>query len=81
MRFAGEEIAGLASHAIAARVIAQAPEGRQIFGAMTVAENLRLGAAATRTTVRGETLERVLTLLPLSRGRDRQRAGSLSSGE
>lgn len=81
IRFAGEEIAGLASHAIVARGIAQAPEGRQIFGAMTVAENLRLGAAVTRAAVRGETLERVLTLFPVLRERYHQRAGSLSGGE
>ncbi|MCS6853864.1 MAG: ABC transporter ATP-binding protein [Elioraea sp.] len=81
IRFGGEEIAGLPSHAIVARGLAQAPEGRQIFGAMTVAENLRLGAAVTRSTARGETLERVLTLFPVLRERYRQRAGSLSGGE
>lgn len=81
IRFGGEEIAGLPSHAIVARGLAQAPEGRQIFGAMTVAENLRLGAAATRSAQRDETLERVLTLFPVLRERYRQRAGSLSGGE
>lgn len=81
IRFGGEEIAGLPSHAIVARGIAQAPEGRQIFGAMTVAENLRLGAAVTRAADRAATLDRVLALFPVLRERYHQRAGSLSGGE
>uniref|UniRef100_UPI0038B7F301 ABC transporter ATP-binding protein n=1 Tax=Elioraea thermophila TaxID=2185104 RepID=UPI0038B7F301 len=81
IRFAGEEIAGLPSHAIVARGLAQAPEGRQIFGAMTVAENLRLGAAVTRAADRAATLDRVLALFPVLRERYHQRAGSLSGGE
>ncbi len=81
IQFAGEEIAGLASHAIVARGIAQAPEGRQIFGAMTVAENLRLGAAVTRGADRAASLDRVLSLFPVLRERYHQRAGSLSGGE
>lgn len=81
IRFGGEEIAGLPSHAIVARGLAQAPEGRQIFGAMTVAENLRLGAAVTRAADRAATLDRVLALFPVLRERYHQRAGSLSGGE
>lgn len=81
IRFLGEEIAGLPSHAIVARGLAQAPEGRQIFGSMTVAENLRLGAAVTRGAERAGTLERVLALFPVLRERWQQRAGSLSGGE
>ncbi|MDW8442903.1 MAG: ABC transporter ATP-binding protein [Acetobacteraceae bacterium] len=63
------------------RGLAQAPEGRQIFGAMTVAENLRLGAAVTRAADRAATLDRVLALFPVLRERYHQRAGSLSGGE
>jgi branched-chain amino acid transport system ATP-binding protein len=74
----GEDITALASHAIVARGLAQAPEGRQIFGAMTVAENLRLGAIGT---VDAALLERILALFPILRERYRQRAGSLSGGE
>ncbi|MFQ3667030.1 MAG: ATP-binding cassette domain-containing protein, partial [Sphingomonadaceae bacterium] len=45
IRLMGTDITGLPSHAIVRLGLAQAPEGRQIFGAMTVAENLRLGAS------------------------------------
>jgi branched-chain amino acid transport system ATP-binding protein len=78
--FLGEEIAGLPSHAIVARGMAQAPEGRQIFPAMTVAENLRLGAVA-RSGGTAEDLDRIFTLFPVLKERISQRAGSLSGGE
>lgn len=78
IRLLGEDITALPSHAIVRRGLAQAPEGRQIFGAMTVAENLRLGAIGEADQA---LLERVLTLFPVLRDRYRQRAGSLSGGE
>ncbi len=74
----GRDITALPSHAIVRLGLAQAPEGRQIFGAMTVAENLRLGASGEADAA---LLERVLTLFPILRERYRQRAGSLSGGE
>lgn len=74
----GQDITALPSHAIVRLGLAQAPEGRQIFGAMTVAENLRLGASGEADAA---LLERVLTLFPILRERYRQRAGSLSGGE
>jgi len=76
----GDEIAGLPSHAIVARGMAQAPEGRQIFPAMTVAENLRLGAVA-RSGGTADDLARIFTLFPVLKERVSQRAGSLSGGE
>lgn len=78
IRLMGEDITALPSHAIVRRGLAQAPEGRQIFGAMTVAENLRLGATGDADPA---LLERILTLFPILRERYRQRAGSLSGGE
>jgi branched-chain amino acid transport system ATP-binding protein len=78
IRLRGEDITGLPSHTIVRRGLAQAPEGRQIFGAMTVAENLRLGAVGEADSA---VLERVLGLFPILRERYRQRAGSLSGGE
>nr|WP_144186971.1 ABC transporter ATP-binding protein [Elioraea rosea] len=78
IRLLGEDITALPSHAIVRRGLAQAPEGRQIFGAMTVAENLRLGAIGEADQA---LLERILTLFPILRERYRQRAGSLSGGE
>jgi branched-chain amino acid transport system ATP-binding protein len=78
--FLGQQIAGLPSHAIVARGMAQAPEGRQIFPAMTVAENLRLGAVA-RSGETASDQERIFTLFPVLKERISQRAGSLSGGE
>ncbi len=78
IRLLGADITALPSHAIVRLGLAQAPEGRQIFGAMTVAENLRLGATGDADAA---LLERILTLFPILRERYRQRAGSLSGGE
>lgn len=79
--FAGEAIGGLPAHEVLRRGLAQAPEGRQIFGAMTVAENLRLGGARLARAPFEEEQERVLALFPRLRERFRQKAGSLSGGE
>ena len=81
IRFGGEEIGGLPSHRIVALGLAQAPEGRQIFGAMTVAENLALGGARLAPPERAAEQERVLAMFPILRERFRQKAGSLSGGE
>jgi branched-chain amino acid transport system ATP-binding protein len=80
VRLLGEEVAGLPSHAIVARGIAQAPEGRQVFSGMTVMENLRLGAVARSGGITDD-LDRIFALFPVLRERQRQKAGSLSGGE
>jgi branched-chain amino acid transport system ATP-binding protein len=80
--FDGESLAGRPSHEIVARGIAHVPEGRRIFPALTVAENLRMGAflPAARRTFR-KSLDRVHALFPVLAERSAQRAGSLSGGE
>jgi branched-chain amino acid transport system ATP-binding protein len=80
IRFNGAPIGGLPSHAIVAAGLAQAPEGRQIFSAMTVLENLRLGAVARGGDTASD-LARVFDLFPVLQQRVAQRAGSLSGGE
>jgi branched-chain amino acid transport system ATP-binding protein len=82
IRFDGESLAGVAPHAIAARGVLQAPEGRRIFARLTVAENLAMGAF-TRRDVRAIAAdrERMLELFPRLRERLRQVAGTLSGGE
>jgi branched-chain amino acid transport system ATP-binding protein len=80
IRLLGEPIAGLPSHAIVARGIAQAPEGRQVFSGMTVMENLRLGAVARSGSI-ADDLDRIWKLFPVLKERERQKAGSLSGGE
>jgi len=81
IRFAGEPIAGLRSHQIVGRGLAQAPEGRQVFSNMTVRENLQLGAGALAGAEFARTFEEVLERFPLLRERLAQQAGSLSGGE
>mgnify|MGYP001037992605 CR=1 FL=1 len=58
------------------------PEGRHVFGRLTVEENLRLAAAAVRSSAgKAEDLERVFELFPILRERLRGYAGRLSGGE
>jgi branched-chain amino acid transport system ATP-binding protein len=75
--FEGEPLRGLAPEEIARLGIALVPEGRQIFGTLTVAENLRLAAQGNGS----ETMEQVLERLPILRERAGQRADRLSGGE
>ena len=62
--------------------IAHVPEGRQVFAAMTVLENLEMGAYSTRGRPEWQrNLDRILTLFPVLAERRRQLAGTLSGGE
>ncbi len=80
--FEGAALAGKPAHDIVAHGIAHVPEGRRLFPALTVAENLKMGAflPAARAHFH-ESLERVYTLFPVLAERRAQRAGSLSGGE
>src|SRR5437867_12286235 len=70
------------AHAIVERGIAVVPEGRRLFGAMTVEENLELGAFAPRARARRTAgLEHVYTIFPVLRERRRQVARALSGGQ
>jgi branched-chain amino acid transport system ATP-binding protein len=75
--FEGRSLRGLAPEEIAKLGIALVPEGRQIFGTLTVAENLRLAAQGDGD----EVMEQVLERLPILRERAGQRADRLSGGE
>ena len=82
IRFLGERIDGLPSSRIVRLGVAHSPEGRRLFGSLTVAENLRLGAAARAE--RGgidEDRERIYALFPRLAERSRQQAATLSGGE
>lgn len=78
----GIPIAGRSPADIARRGIAHVPEGRELFGDLTVRENLRMGTFGRRTRagVNGD-LERIFEAMPRLRERATQRAGSLSGGE
>jgi branched-chain amino acid transport system ATP-binding protein len=80
--FQGRSIARWSTAAIVGAGIALVPERRQLFGEMTVADNLRLGAYARSDRGRiGETMEQQLEAFPVLRERQRQAAGTLSGGE
>ena len=82
IRWEGAPLAGEPAHRIVERGVALVPEGRRLFGRMTVRENLELGAFTRRAQVEKEKhRERVYQIFPQLRGRDRQVAGSLSGGE
>jgi branched-chain amino acid transport system ATP-binding protein len=76
-------LARLQVEAIAARGVVQIPEGRQIFGPLTVEENLQLGGYVRRRPRRQleSRLEGVFEVFPRLRERRRQLAGTLSGGE
>ncbi|HVD40027.1 MAG TPA: ABC transporter ATP-binding protein [Solirubrobacterales bacterium] len=75
--FEGRLLHGLAPEEIARLGISLVPEGRQIFGTLTVAENLRLAANGNGS----EAMESVLERLPILGERAGQRADRLSGGE
>jgi len=79
---AGRNIGGLGAEEIARLGVAMVPEGRRIFGTMTVEENLKLGATVRRHDggVAAD-IERVLDTFPILRERFRGQAGKLSGGE
>ena len=82
VRFEGEPLGDVPAHAIVERGIAVVPEGRRLFGAMTVEENLELGAFVPRArSRRAAGLERIYSTFPVLRGRRRQVARALSGGQ
>ena len=82
IRFAGKPIQNMAAHAVVRSGIAQAPEGRRIFGTLTVRENLRLGAySCTDARQTKESEEWIYSLFPILRERSSQLGGTLSGGE
>ncbi len=78
----GEPIHVLPAHHIVMRGVSQTPEGRRVFGRLTVTENLEMGAYARkdRKGIRSD-MERVFTLFPRLKERAKQVAGTLSGGE
>lgn len=78
----GTEISQLPPHRIVELGVALVPEGRRIFGELTVLENLQLGAFAHRARGRDQdNLERVYALFPRLRERKKQLARTMSGGE
>jgi len=77
-----ENLLTVAPHLIVERGLAVVPEGRRLFGSMTVEDNLDLGAFSPRArAARRESLERVFALFPDLRARRRQIVRALSGGQ
>jgi branched-chain amino acid transport system ATP-binding protein len=81
IRFAGRALGGMSAATIARAGIVQCPETRELFGEMTVGENLELGGAHLAGATRAEQLAWLLDLFPILAERARQQAGTLSGGE
>ena len=81
--FAGVDVTALPSHRRATAGIALVPEGRRVFPALTVRENLEMGGFKYRgDRVRvADRIERCMAMFPRLRERSAQRAGTLSGGE
>ena len=79
--FQGANITGVKTHLITARGISHVPEGRGIFGNLSVQDNLELGGYLRKDKITESEYERVFTLFPVLRERIKQNAGTLSGGE
>ncbi len=80
IKFKGQELTQLPAHKIVKLGVSQSPEGRKVFGILTVEENLMLGAFV-KTRMNKETLKWVYQLFPRLEERRKQLAGTLSGGE
>jgi branched-chain amino acid transport system ATP-binding protein len=79
--FLGDELTRLSTHAVIQRGIAVSPEGRRVFGNMTVMENLELGAYNRTSGELDKGVEWVFSIFPRLSERRKQMAGTLSGGE
>ena len=82
IRYRGEDVTGKPPHRLVRRGLAMVPEGRGVFGALTIEENLAMGAYIRhdREGVRAD-IDRMFALFPRLKERHRQTAGTLSGGE
>ena len=82
VRLEGEDLTGVPPHEIVFKGVVQVPEGRRIFGRLTVVENLEMGAytLAARKAIE-EGIDRSFALFPRLKERRMQIAGTLSGGE
>ena len=80
--FQGENINGKQPYQLVEKGLCLVPEGRRVFASMTVLENLEMGAYTRRNKkALQEGIDKVFTLFPVLKERQKQRAGTLSSGE
>ena len=79
--YEGEDITNAPSHLIIRKGIAISPEGRRIFPALTVVENLQMGGFFQSKDAIAEGMEYAFKLFPRLKDRANQRAGTMSGGE
>jgi branched-chain amino acid transport system ATP-binding protein len=80
--FNGDPITGLRTDLVVHRGIAYVPQGRIVFKAMSVAENLEMGAYTVKDKAHvRRTMEQVFAIFPRLRERRKQKAGTMSGGE
>ncbi|GAB3976510.1 ABC transporter ATP-binding protein [Actinoallomurus acanthiterrae] len=79
--FAGRDITGVRPNDIVRAGLVHVPEGRDLFGTLTVAENLDMGGYTRTTAERARTLQEVYELFPVLAERRRQVAETLSGGQ
>lgn len=81
IKYQGQDITHIAMHEVGRLGIAQVPEGRRIFPAMTVEENLIMGTLPIGEQYLDEDREKMFAMFPRLKERRNQRAGTLSGGE
>jgi branched-chain amino acid transport system ATP-binding protein len=81
IHFCGERIDRLPPHRRVERGVTQSPEGRQVFGPLSVADNLRLGAYMRRDKDIENDRQRIFEMFPVLREKRFQAAGGLSGGQ
>ncbi|TPI21500.1 ABC transporter ATP-binding protein [Mesorhizobium sp. B4-1-1] len=82
IELAGRNTAQMQAEALVSAGLSLVPEGRHIFGSLSVAENLALGATVRRDRKRiAADIDKVLAMFPVLKDRYRQRANKLSGGE
>jgi branched-chain amino acid transport system ATP-binding protein len=81
IEFAGQDVTGWSSAHRVARGLIQVPQGRHLFGEMSVRENLEMGAYLVSGQTTQTRMQEVFSLFPVLRERERQPAALLSGGE
>ena len=81
IRRQGQSLRGRTAAAIAREGVVQSPEGRELFGGMTVSENLDMGGHRLKDKDRGECREWLFNLFPILKERQNQTTATLSGGE
>jgi branched-chain amino acid transport system ATP-binding protein len=81
IEFAGSDVTSWSSARLVERGLIQVPQGRHLFGEMSVRENLEMGAYLVASQAAHARMQEVFSLFPILRERERQPAAFLSGGE